>query len=65
MSKAAATFRERDVRAMIRATEAAGKEVVGVEVARDGLIRIIVASNSALSTAAAEGRNPWDEDAKG
>jgi len=37
-----ATFRQRDVRAAIRAVEAAGKEVGAVEVDPTGTVRIIL-----------------------
>lgn len=37
----AATFRIADLRRAIRATESAGLSVAGVEVARDGTIRVL------------------------
>lgn len=40
------TFRERDVRAAIRAVEATGKKVERVEIARDGKIVIIPAGDT-------------------
>lgn len=53
-----ARFRERDVKAAIKAVRAAGESVAGVEIDRDGRIRVIVAGE--LITAPA--RNPWDDD---
>lgn len=52
-----ATFRERDVKAAIRAVKAAGEDVVGVEIDADGKIRVIV-GREPIGLA----RNPWDED---
>ncbi len=59
MARAPLRFRERDVTAAIKAARKAGIEVGGVEIARDGTIRVIVSSPH---PATAE-RNPWDEDA--
>lgn len=53
-------FRERDLKAAIRATRAAGEQDFSVEIAPDGCIRVIVSSKPELATA--EARNPWDED---
>lgn len=52
-----ALFRERDVKAAIRAVRAAGEQVARVEIDAHGTIRVIVGP-----AAAAEARNPWDED---
>ncbi len=53
-------FRERDLKAAIRATRAAGEEAFSVEIARDGCIRVIVSSKPATALSD-EARNPWDE----
>lgn len=51
-------FRERDVKAAIRAVRATGEQVAVVEIATDGMIRVIVAREGI----AAETTNPWDEE---
>jgi hypothetical protein len=43
MARAPLTFRQRDVTAAIKAAEAAGKEVFGVRISRDGTIVLITA----------------------
>lgn len=53
-----AAFRERDVKAAIRAVRAAGEKVAGVDFRPDGRFRVIVASDGS----AEEARNPWDEE---
>jgi hypothetical protein len=55
------TFRQRDVRAAIHASETAGKEVSGIAIESDGTIKIDVAKD-----AAAEPReeNEWDAEFK-
>lgn len=58
MARAALTFRERDVKAAIRAVRAAGETVAGVEIAKDGRIRIIVLREGMP----AETKNPWDDE---
>lgn len=58
MARAALTFRERDVKAAVRAVRAAGEEVAAVEIAKDGKIRIIVSREGI----AAEAGNPWDNE---
>ena len=58
MARAALTFRERDVKAAVRAVRAAGEEIAAVEIARDGRIRVIV-SREAIAT---EAGNPWDKE---
>ena len=55
-----ATFRQRDVKAAIRAVRAAGEDVAGVEIDGDGRIRVIVGT-TAMPAAAAEA-NPWDDE---
>lgn len=52
-----ARFRERDVKAAVRAVQAAGSPVASVEIDVDGRIRVIVGA-----AASAEAHNPWDED---
>jgi hypothetical protein len=41
MSRGPVTFRQRDVTAAVKAIEAAGKTVFGVEITREGTIRVI------------------------
>lgn len=53
-----ARFRERDVKAAVRAVRAAGEEVAGVEIGVDGKIRVIVGREAR----AAETKNPWDDE---
>ena len=60
MARGPCTFRERDLRAAIRAAEAEGKTVFAAEITRDGLIRVIVAPVAA--TASGEAGNPWDKE---
>lgn len=58
MARTALTFRERDVKAAVRAVRAAGEEVAAVEIAKDGRIRIIVSREGIT----AEAGNPWDNE---
>ncbi len=51
-----ATFRERDVKAALRAARAAGESIAGFEISPDGKIRVIVGQEGI----AAEKANPWD-----
>ena len=53
-----ATFRQRDVKAALRAARAAGENVVGFEIRPDGRIRVIVGQEGI----AAEKKNPWDDE---
>lgn len=53
-----ATFRERDVKAAIKAVRATGAEIAGVEIAADGRIRVIVGREDAAAET-----NPWDAEA--
>lgn len=53
-----AAFRERDVKAAVRAVRASGEKVAGVEIAPDGKIRVIVGEPMKAGT-----RNPWDDEA--
>lgn len=52
-----ATFRERDVKAAIRAAEAAGKNVVSAKITREGEIEVIFDAGEAAS----KKTNPWDD----
>jgi hypothetical protein len=58
MGRERSTFRQRDVTAAIKAAEAAGKEVFGVQIIRDGTIVLITAREAAPpeDTAAADFR---------
>jgi hypothetical protein len=51
------TFRERDVKAAIKAVEAAGKQVAAVQISAQGAIRIEVGKPGEQESSA----NPWDE----
>lgn len=53
-----ARFRERDVKAAIRAVRATGEHIASVEIGVDGRIRVIVT----LEGIEGEAKNPWDED---
>ena len=55
------TFRERDVRAAITATERAGKQVSAVEIGCNGSIKILVGKHAAPETL---GVNEWDAGSK-
>ncbi len=57
MSRARCTFRQRDVKAAIKATVAAGMEVAAVEIGAQGQIRIVVGKPGAQGSTV----NPWDE----
>ena len=57
MGRARCTFRERDVRAAIKAAVAAGIEVASVEIGENGKIRIVVGKPSEQELVC----NPWDE----
>lgn len=57
-SRGPARFRERDVKAAVRAVRAAGEAVAGVEIGGDGAIRVIVVRNGTPETI-----NPWDDEA--
>jgi hypothetical protein len=46
MSRAPSTFRETDVKRALRATRAAGMEVLRWEVGRDGRIVVVTSTNS-------------------
>jgi hypothetical protein len=46
MARAQSTFRERDVRAAIKAAEAVGHTVASVKINRDGQIEIVLGKSS-------------------
>lgn len=54
MTRAACTFRERDVTRAIRAVEAAGKKIRKVEIDKDGKVVIVIAQDDDSE------RNEWD-----
>ena len=58
-ARSRSTFRQRDVHAAIRATERAGKAISGIEIDRNGTIRIVLQERSGDPEA-----NEWDEDCK-
>jgi hypothetical protein len=58
MSKAPPTFRQRDVRAAIKAVAAAGHEVVRVEIDKAG--KIVILTGKQAEATIADGDNPWD-----
>ena len=58
MARGSCTFKQRDVRAAVKAVRAAGVEVARVEIDKDGKIVVVPgkpASEGNTST------NPWDE----
>jgi hypothetical protein len=56
MARAPSTFRQADVTRAVKAVRSAGVDIVRVEVAKDGTIRIITTAE----TASDEGGNEWD-----
>ncbi len=60
MSHGPLTFRQRDVKAAIKAVEAAGHRVARVEIERDGRIVVILARPAAPLSDASPGANEWD-----
>jgi hypothetical protein len=58
MSRGPTTFRQRDLAAALRACAAAGREVVRVEVGKDGLIRLILVGKE--GSAEEPYSNEWD-----
>lgn len=71
MSRAPCTFRESDVKRLVRAAEAAGKRVTHLKVDENGVIDLTLVDNDATnkrngrSNRAADDNdgntNPWDE----
>ena len=57
MSRSSCTFKQRDVKAAIKAAVAAGMEVAAVEISGQGQIRIVVAKPGTQELIL----NPWDE----
>jgi hypothetical protein len=57
MSRGRCTFRQRDVKAAIKAAVAAGMDVASVEIGAQGQIRIVVGKPGAQELKV----NPWDE----
>jgi hypothetical protein len=58
MSRGPSTFRQRDVKAAIKAVVDAGYEVARVEIGPDGKIIIVPTRAAAAGTVE---KNPWDE----
>jgi hypothetical protein len=54
------TFRERDLRAAIHAVEKSGKQIHGIEVARDGTIRILT-TPPFKAAESSSGLRGWDD----
>lgn len=59
MARAPLTFRQRDVTAAIKAAEAAGKEVFGVRISRDGTIMLITARDGVPEDTAEADFRKW------
>ena len=65
-SRAPSTFRESDVKRLVRAAEAAGKRVTHVKMDENGVIDLTLADNDAAnnrddrSTHTTDDNNPWD-----
>jgi len=59
ITRARSNFRERDLRAAIRAAQKAGKVASRVEIDTDGTIRIVLQERSGDPEA-----NEWEEDCK-
>lgn len=59
MSRGACTFKERDVKAAVKAAQAAGLPIAGVEITKDGTIRVI--AGSAVSKPDNAGPGEWDD----
>jgi hypothetical protein len=56
------TFRARELTAAVKASKAAGVEIAGVEVTKDGTIKVIAGKSAELMTAPdAARKNEWDE----
>jgi hypothetical protein len=58
MARAPSIFRQQDVTKAIKATKAAGVDIVRIEIAKDGRIAIITATEAARI--GAEEENSWD-----
>ena len=70
MSRAPSTFRESDVKRLVRAAEAAGKRVTHVKMDENGVIDLTLADNDAANNRddrsthttddSDDNTNPWD-----
>jgi hypothetical protein len=58
MARAPSTFRQQDVTRAIKATKAAGVDIARIEIAKDGRIAIITATEAAQVEVAED--NEWD-----
>jgi hypothetical protein len=61
VSRGPAHFRQRDLRAAIRAVLQAGREVATIEVDKNGVIKIVLRGDDERPPEPAAGCNPWDE----
>jgi hypothetical protein len=64
MTRASATFRQRDVTAAIRAARAAGVELARIEVTKDGTIRMTIGTPPKIVEVApgeCPGPDEWDD----
>lgn len=61
MTRGPATFRQRDLTRALKATVAAGIEVAGIEIGRDGKMVIFAVKSKELLDEAANDVNPWNE----
>jgi hypothetical protein len=58
MSRGPCTFRQRDVTAAVKAAQAAGMQVAGVEIGKDGTIRIVTGTVKDMPTES--GKSEWE-----
>jgi hypothetical protein len=61
MTRGPATFRQRDLTRALKATVAAGIEVAGIEIGKDGKMVIFAVKSEELLDGAANDVNPWNE----
>jgi hypothetical protein len=61
MTRGPATFRQRDLTRALKATVAAGIEVAGIEIGKDGKMVIVAVKSEELLDEAANDVNPWNE----
>jgi hypothetical protein len=54
------TFRQRDIKAAIKAVMAAGVDIARVEVDKDGKIIVVTGKADHVPGERTEGSNPWD-----
>jgi hypothetical protein len=57
MSRGRCTFRQRDVKAAIKAATTAGMEIAAIEIGAQGEIRVVIGKPRAQESSV----NPWDE----